>query len=252
MTQRRRKIRRTVPGSNNGPRDYEAGWLQFYEKGADGLYLFNRESGWDTLRRMGHIDSCVQGHSRLREPPLVVRVRDGAGGPLAVVESVAGPAVAREDILGLDLGPAGIDADDAQVVLEIEEGRILAAGDGLPAALVACAGPRAALGVPVGLRHGLGPVLLDLPAIPDAGGLRQEAPQGLLALGRAAQFHQADEDAGGLGRGQVVDEPLAASGAAPAQERAVPVPPRRPGGAQGGTLERGEARAGARAGAGAS
>ena len=40
----------------NGPRDLEAGWLSLYDKGADGLYLFNRYLDWTTLRRMGHID----------------------------------------------------------------------------------------------------------------------------------------------------------------------------------------------------
>lgn len=41
---------------HNGPRDFEAGWLHLYEKGADGVYLFNLELGENTLSRMGHID----------------------------------------------------------------------------------------------------------------------------------------------------------------------------------------------------
>ena len=41
---------------HNGPRDFEAGWLKFHDSGADGLYLFNNETGWNTQRRMGHID----------------------------------------------------------------------------------------------------------------------------------------------------------------------------------------------------
>jgi hypothetical protein len=39
-----------------GPRDYEAGWLELSNAGADGLYLFNNPRGWPTLRRMGHLD----------------------------------------------------------------------------------------------------------------------------------------------------------------------------------------------------
>ncbi len=39
-----------------GPLDYEAGWLKLREMGADGLYLFNNPKGWQTLRRMGHLD----------------------------------------------------------------------------------------------------------------------------------------------------------------------------------------------------
>jgi hypothetical protein len=42
--------------AHNGPRDLEAGWLQLYQKGADGVYLFNNNPEWNTLRRMGHID----------------------------------------------------------------------------------------------------------------------------------------------------------------------------------------------------
>ncbi len=39
-----------------GPKDYEAGWLKLREMGADGLYLFNNPRGWQTLRRMGHLE----------------------------------------------------------------------------------------------------------------------------------------------------------------------------------------------------
>ena len=35
---------------------FEAGWLRLYDKGPDGLYMFNRYLDWTTLRRMGHID----------------------------------------------------------------------------------------------------------------------------------------------------------------------------------------------------
>lgn len=43
-----------------GPLDYEAGWLELLEMGADGLYVFNNPRGWQTLRRMGHLDEVRQ------------------------------------------------------------------------------------------------------------------------------------------------------------------------------------------------
>ena len=59
-----------------GPRDYEAGWLEFRQAGADGLYVFNNAQGWPTLRQMGH--------------PEEVKQRVGAGKPYGLIE---GPIV---------------------------------------------------------------------------------------------------------------------------------------------------------------
>ncbi len=41
---------------HNGPLDYEGGWLELLDAGADGLYIFNNAQGWPVLRRMGHPD----------------------------------------------------------------------------------------------------------------------------------------------------------------------------------------------------
>jgi len=43
-----------------GPLDYEAGWLQVRQKGADGLYVFNNARGWVSLRRLGHLEEVAQ------------------------------------------------------------------------------------------------------------------------------------------------------------------------------------------------
>ena len=43
-----------------GPLDYEAGWLELRDAGADGLYAFNNAQGWPVMRRLGHLDEVRQ------------------------------------------------------------------------------------------------------------------------------------------------------------------------------------------------
>jgi len=43
-----------------GADEYEKGWVELRDKGADGLYIFNNPEGWVGLRRMGHLDEARQ------------------------------------------------------------------------------------------------------------------------------------------------------------------------------------------------
>ena len=102
---------------------------------------------YDTERR-------VLWNAAIGEAAAIVGVGHRARGPFAVVERVARAASRVEQGFRLRLCSRGPDENDAAVVAEIKRNHFTAAGDGGPAAFVADARLRRAIGVRVGFRDG--------------------------------------------------------------------------------------------------
>ncbi len=155
-----------------------------------------------------HVKLRVQRDGTLDEMPLPRRVGYRAARTFGVVERLITSAGLIENGSRLDLGFFRPNQNDAAVVPEVKGNAVAAPRHGGPAAFRSRSCLRSAFAVGVRFRHRARPVLVHMPLKMDAALRSEKADQRDFDFRGSLELHETDKHTGGLGRGQVGNEPL--------------------------------------------